>query len=162
MSTLNWQRIVTSHLTKIDNAPRKTKPWIWFCLPCLHNAKHYDCTQLCWTLQSAQPDSSVLLCRYHITQYWAQQLQVVRVGWGALQLSSYWSSCSIPSGYPQGTLTVTATWSSHSGIALYETYISGQRNLDVLWVCLHCCAVEVEVYHQEFQMSTFDQYDNMQ
>ena len=33
--------------------------------------------------------------------------------------------------YPHHTLTATLTCSSHSGTALYETYVTGQRNLDV-------------------------------
>ena len=36
--------------------------------------------------------------------------------------------------YPQRTLTATSSCSSHSGTALYETYIGGQRNLDVQMV----------------------------
>ena len=33
--------------------------------------------------------------------------------------------------YPQGTLTATPTCSSHSGTALYESYVADQKNLDV-------------------------------
>ena len=38
--------------------------------------------------------------------------------------------------YPNSTFTAAPTLSSHRGNALYETYVAGQRNLDVVYVCL--------------------------
>ena len=50
--------------------------------------------------------------------------------------------------YPQHTFAATPACSSHSGTVLYESYIAGQRNLDVYnWLILEHFHVSVFVDH---------------